>query len=212
MRVNDAPITSLPPLQPPPFQRMAFLAHALKCLQFLLLAACTNWSTLIANAQTTRVVVPAALFFGAGQHLNAMVYLRLKQVGVYYGARFGRHVPWVHGWPYSHIRDPQYVGALLSVVGAALLGGESTHVILCAWGLNYLYLIMLESQVPHSISDIPAIAPRKVGRPRAVSSAALNDASSPLPTPKSKRTPRTPALPVPGRVQRRKRGASTTRV
>lgn len=56
----------------------------------------------------------------AGQTLNVKVYQLLGHDGVYYGARFGRRIPWVSAWPYSHVRDPQYIGCILTLLGLGL--------------------------------------------------------------------------------------------
>jgi hypothetical protein len=76
------------------------------------------------------------------------VYSLLGIDGVYYGARFGKAIPWVTEWPYSsaYMRDPQYVGCSCTLVSAMLLGAPVDS---CAWWLaNYLYLSFLESRVP----------------------------------------------------------------
>jgi methylene-fatty-acyl-phospholipid synthase len=52
-----------------------------------------------------------------GQVLNMQVFLRLGKIGVFYGNRLGYHVPWSRGFPFSLVRHPQYVGAVLSVWG-----------------------------------------------------------------------------------------------
>ncbi|MDT8439613.1 MAG: methyltransferase [Wenzhouxiangellaceae bacterium] len=50
-----------------------------------------------------------------GQALNFGVIWRLKAEGMFYGNRFGRAIEWQTGFPFSIVRHPQYVGALLSV-------------------------------------------------------------------------------------------------
>jgi phosphatidyl-N-methylethanolamine N-methyltransferase len=45
--------------------------------------------------------------------------LRAGQDGVYYGSRFGKDIPWATGWPYNSLRDPQYLGSLLSLAAMA---------------------------------------------------------------------------------------------
>jgi methylene-fatty-acyl-phospholipid synthase len=56
-----------------------------------------------------------------GQMLNASVFFRLGTVGVFYGNRFGYHVPWVRGFPFSLFDHPQYVGAVISIWGLFLM-------------------------------------------------------------------------------------------
>jgi len=70
--------------------------------------------------------VPAILALGlilllAGQVLNAGVFVRLGQVGVFYGRKFGYPVTWCSGFPFSLCADPQYVGAVLSIWGFFLI-------------------------------------------------------------------------------------------
>lgn len=59
----------------------------------------------------------------AGQFLNYTVFHRLGRVGVFYGSRFGHVVPWCTEFPFSVLRHPQYVGAVLSIWGLFLLLG-----------------------------------------------------------------------------------------
>ena len=95
------------------------LAHMLKALQVVLLAACTDWGAVTALSLWQWALIVA--FIVSGQFLNLRVYDLLGEAGVYYGARFGVHIPWVTAWPYSHIRDPQYVGAILTLLGLSFI-------------------------------------------------------------------------------------------
>jgi methylene-fatty-acyl-phospholipid synthase len=52
-----------------------------------------------------------------GQLLNVSVFYRLGEVGVFYGNRFGYDVSWCSEFPFSILRHPQYVGAVLSIWG-----------------------------------------------------------------------------------------------
>lgn len=61
------------------------------------------------------------ILLGIGQILNLSVFQRLGKVGVFYGNRFGRHVPRCVAFPFSLLKHPQYVGALLSIWGFFLL-------------------------------------------------------------------------------------------
>lgn len=56
-----------------------------------------------------------------GQVLNASVFHRLGRTGVFYGDRMGHDVPWVEGFPFSLLKHPQYVGAVLSIWGLFLV-------------------------------------------------------------------------------------------
>lgn len=68
------------------------------------------------TAPLAGLLAGGALFVG-GQILNFSVFLRLGNVGVFYGAQFGHAVPWVRGFPFSVLRHPQYLGVLLSIWG-----------------------------------------------------------------------------------------------
>ncbi len=56
-----------------------------------------------------------------GQLLNYSVFRRLGRVGVFYGCRFGHPVQWCTEFPFSVLKHPQYVGALLTIWGFFLL-------------------------------------------------------------------------------------------
>uniref|UniRef100_A0A6B2LM56 phosphatidyl-N-methylethanolamine N-methyltransferase n=1 Tax=Arcella intermedia TaxID=1963864 RepID=A0A6B2LM56_9EUKA len=80
-----------------------------------------------------------------GQVLNFRVYQLLGVDGVYYGVRYGKKVPWVTEWPYSFMRDPQYIGCIFTILGFSVwlpLHFTVNGVI------SYLVLIYLESEVP----------------------------------------------------------------
>lgn len=92
--------------------------------------------------------------------------------------RFGRDVPWVTGWPYSHIRDPQYVGAIMSLIAVWILGAN--QVMLGWWLLNYLYLILLESSTPEADPPSPTVdLPAAIGRLGSVPADGLTSVSVP---------------------------------
>lgn len=57
----------------------------------------------------------------SGQALNASVFARLGRVGVFYGSRLNREVPWCSGFPFTWFRHPQYVGTTLSIWGLFLV-------------------------------------------------------------------------------------------
>ena len=56
-------------------------------------------------------------FIGCGQLLNGMVFYRLGNNGVFYGNKFGFNIPWVTGFPFNVFPHPQYLGAVLSLIG-----------------------------------------------------------------------------------------------
>lgn len=82
------------------------------------------------------LVIGVALFV-FGQILNFSVFLRLGNVGVFYGAQFGHAVPWVQGFPFSVLRHPQYLGVLLSIWGF--------FVVMRFPNPDWLYLPLLET-------------------------------------------------------------------
>lgn len=125
-------------------QTMANLAHILKVVQFASIAALVDVPAAVATQPAWAWALAAALA-AFGQHLNGMVYARLGAVGVYYGVRFGRSVPWVTGYPYSTFNDPQYVGCIATLLGASVF----TPIEVVAWWIaNYFYLMWLESGMP----------------------------------------------------------------
>ena len=52
-----------------------------------------------------------------GQALNLGVFVQLGKIGVFYGNKLGYHVPWCEAFPFTVLRHPQYVGAVLSIWG-----------------------------------------------------------------------------------------------
>eukprot|EP00640_Fibrocapsa_japonica_P006696 CAMPEP_0113935430 /NCGR_PEP_ID=MMETSP1339-20121228/2574_1 /TAXON_ID=94617 /ORGANISM="Fibrocapsa japonica" /LENGTH=180 /DNA_ID=CAMNT_0000937577 /DNA_START=125 /DNA_END=664 /DNA_ORIENTATION=+ /assembly_acc=CAM_ASM_000762 len=64
-----------------------------------------------------------------GQILNIAVYKTLGKDGVYYGAKLGRPVPWVNGFPFNTVRDPQYTGCILTIWGGFILVATQSHVV-----------------------------------------------------------------------------------
>src|SRR5262245_51396499 len=84
------------------------------CLAF---GARTGWPD---NLGTPAGLLGIALI-GAGQTLNASVFVRLGRIGVFYGNRFGHRTPWLDGFPFSLLDHPQYVGAVMTIWGFFLL-------------------------------------------------------------------------------------------
>jgi len=92
------------------------------------------------------VYVLALACAGFGQYLNYKVYQLLGINGVYYGVRFGKHIPWVTAWPYSVMANPQYIGCILTLVGLAVwmpwhftLNGVISYIVIIIW---------IESEIP----------------------------------------------------------------
>ncbi|CAN6450397.1 unnamed protein product [Victoria cruziana] len=117
-----------------PSRRMAQISHILKALQFLALFSVSHlswppWYCLV--------------LFVIGQFLNFRVYQLLGESGTYYGVRFGKNIPWVTEFPFGYIKDPQYVGSVLSLV-AALCWVPVPYVLV--WVLGYIFMVMVESK------------------------------------------------------------------
>lgn len=98
--------------------------------------------------QAVSVVLVLLILFG--QDLNRRVYTLLGVDGVYYGSRFGKKLEWVTAYPYNTISDPQYVGSLCTVIGAAPFLPPS---VAAWWMIQYVYLMWLESSIPVSEDD-----------------------------------------------------------
>lgn len=67
----------------------------------------------------------------------------MGEAGTYYGVRFGKNIPWVTEFPFGVIRDPQYVGSILSLL-ACLSWVPFFYILL--WVLGYVFMIQVESK------------------------------------------------------------------
>ncbi|KAL8138666.1 hypothetical protein V2J09_004667 [Rumex salicifolius] len=118
-----------------PCKVMAMAAHLLKLLQFISLYSVSSFSW------------PPPLYFWplffVGQFLNFRVYQLLGEAGTYYGVRFGKNIPWVTEFPFGYVKDPQYVGSIMSLV-ACLSWVPFQYILL--WCLGYIFMIHVESQ------------------------------------------------------------------
>ncbi|RAL41404.1 hypothetical protein DM860_010198 [Cuscuta australis] len=118
-----------------PSHVMAMVSHVLKLLQFLSLFSVSTLSW-----------PPPFYFwplFSFGQFLNFRVYALLGESGTYYSVRFGKRIPWVTQFPFGVIRDPQYVGSILSLV-ACVSWVPLSYILL--WILGYVFMIHVESE------------------------------------------------------------------
>ncbi|KAK4773646.1 hypothetical protein SAY87_028665 [Trapa incisa] len=118
-----------------PCKVMALVSHFLKLLQLLSLFSVSSLSW------------PPPLYFWplfiAGQFLNFRVYQLLGEAGTYYGVRFGKNIPWVSEFPFGYIKDPQYVGSMMSLI-ACLSWVPFQYILL--WVLGYLFMVRIESK------------------------------------------------------------------
>ncbi|VFQ87275.1 unnamed protein product [Cuscuta campestris] len=71
------------------------------------------------------------------------VYALLGESGTYYGVRFGKSIPWVTRFPFGVVRDPQYVGSILSLV-ACVSWVPLSYILM--WVLGYVFMIHVESK------------------------------------------------------------------
>ncbi|XP_010537845.1 PREDICTED: phosphatidyl-N-methylethanolamine N-methyltransferase [Tarenaya hassleriana] len=117
-----------------PSKVMARVSHALKLAQLLSLFSVASLSW------------PPPFYFwplmGFGQFLNFRVYQLLGESGTYYGVRFGKNIPWVTEFPFGVIRDPQYVGSIMSLL-ACLPFVPFQYIFL--WCLGYGFMMRVEA-------------------------------------------------------------------
>jgi methylene-fatty-acyl-phospholipid synthase len=107
-----------------PVRAVAMAFYGFKALQLGVFAVW--WWVFTAPGSWTGGAGPAALAFGAalviaGQALSLLVFWRIGRTGVFYGGQLGRPVAWQRGFPFSRLRHPQYVGAVMSIWGLFLV-------------------------------------------------------------------------------------------
>ena len=126
-----------------PCSAMAKISTAIKLAQFISIYRCVDLSVFSSMPpwQWAWLIV----LLGVGQHLNYRVFKLLGEDGVFYGVRFGKNIPWVTAWPYNVMKDPQFVGGLLSLAGVCFVVPKE---IVGWWAANYFYMMALESKVP----------------------------------------------------------------
>jgi methylene-fatty-acyl-phospholipid synthase len=105
----DEPITAL--------RRLFYVFKAIQISVFL--AWCYHFGngSLVFARESALPVAAGAILLVVGQTLNLGVFYRLGTVGVFYGNRFGRDLPWCDEFPFSMLNHPQYTGALISIWG-----------------------------------------------------------------------------------------------
>jgi methylene-fatty-acyl-phospholipid synthase len=105
----DEPITAL--------RRLFYVFKAIQISVFL--ARCYHFGngSLVFGRESALPVAAGAILLVVGQTLNLGVFYRLGTVGVFYGNRFGRDLPWCDEFPFSMLNHPQYTGALISIWG-----------------------------------------------------------------------------------------------
>ena len=95
--------------------------------------------------------VVGSIFSLVGQFLNVSTYLAIGKVGVYYGYKFGFHVPWCNGFPFNVITShPQYLGSTLTSYGLIFMTMTEHHskegwlMLGHMQALQYLYMAYVE--------------------------------------------------------------------
>src|SRR5262245_15502739 len=106
-----------------PIEALQLLFYVFKGLQVAVFA---GWCYVYGNGSLWPPADGPGFVLGAclaatGQMLNLSVFRRLGHVGVFYGSRFGHEVPWCEEFPFSIMKHPQYVGAVLSIWGVFLI-------------------------------------------------------------------------------------------
>lgn len=67
----------------------------------------------------------------------------LGEEGVYYGARFGKKLPWVEKFPFGYFRDPQYVGSIMSLLGVSCW---VPFRFIALWIIGYFFMMVIERE------------------------------------------------------------------
>jgi phosphatidyl-N-methylethanolamine N-methyltransferase len=102
---------------------VAALQKLFYCFKAIQLAVFFAWCLFFANGSLSAgsggmfPFALAGILIATGQVLNFGVFWRLGEVGVFYGNRFGYEIAWSQDFPFSVLKHPQYVGALLSIWG-----------------------------------------------------------------------------------------------
>lgn len=101
-------------------EKLFYVFKAIQLVVFL------GWCILVGGSLQPASAAPlpmavGVLLMSAGQVLNAAVFQRLGRVGVFYGNRLGHDVPWCDAFPFSILRHPQYVGAVITIWGFFVL-------------------------------------------------------------------------------------------
>jgi len=83
-----------------------------------------NWSfpldRMLGDESSMARLALGAAFVVFGQILNVSIYKAIGSVGVHYGHELGHDVEWCTGWPFTVLRNPQYIGVVLTFWGIYL--------------------------------------------------------------------------------------------
>jgi phosphatidyl-N-methylethanolamine N-methyltransferase len=119
-RVCDTPVVAR---LATPVSVVGVLFGAFKILQF---AVFVGWCYVLGDGRLgigqpgAGPLALAGVLVVGGQILNLGVFYRLGAVGVFFGDRLGREVPWCRDFPFSWVSHPQYVGTILTIWGGFL--------------------------------------------------------------------------------------------
>ena len=88
-----------------------------------------------------------SLFIAYGQRLNYLVYKKLGVIGVYYGNLLGYNLRWVTTYPFDQFKNPQYTGAMISLLGVFSIIPTWNILVICSyWSMLYLWLGHIEGK------------------------------------------------------------------
>jgi phosphatidyl-N-methylethanolamine N-methyltransferase len=128
-------------------------------------------------------VVPLAiggLLAIVGQVLNALVFYRLGWTAVFFGDRLGYAVTRCQAFPFSVLRHPQYVGAVLTIWGVFVAGRfpyDDWYVLPLLETVYYAVGAYLEDAETGVVSPRPARAARPLPEPSSLVSHGSDAAS-----------------------------------
>jgi methylene-fatty-acyl-phospholipid synthase len=98
-------------------RRIFYIFKALQALVFLGWCYYYGDGSLFPASGNLLFVAAGLSLVAIGQVFNFGVFYQLGNVGVFYGNRFGYDVAWNTAFPFSVLRHPQYVGAVVSIWG-----------------------------------------------------------------------------------------------
>ena len=103
-----------------PVDALRRIFYGFKALQLLVFAGWCyiyGYGSLWPRSVSLLTAATGLLLIVIGQVFNLGVFFRLGNNGVFYGNRFGFEIPWNNAFPFSLLKHPQYVGAVVSIWG-----------------------------------------------------------------------------------------------
>jgi methylene-fatty-acyl-phospholipid synthase len=98
-------------------RRIFYIFKGLQALTFLGWCYYYGDGSLLPVSGNLPILATGLSLIAIGQVFNFGVFYQLGSIGVFYGNRFGYDVAWNTAFPFSVLRHPQYVGAVLSIWG-----------------------------------------------------------------------------------------------